>query len=111
RRIIERNHFKTLYHRDPEEFREHPAALKKLTAALKAEFGEENVLFSEYIEKGGPAEFPVELKDGRRSSSVAVSQVLKSLPIVSVGYIFIEPTLRDRAQQWMDKNKARVLRQ
>ena len=94
KRIIERNHFKTLYHRDLGEFREYPRGLKNLVDALEAEFGAANILASEYIEKGGPPDFPVELKDRRRSSSVAVSDVLKSLPVVSVGFIFIEPTLR-----------------
>jgi uncharacterized protein len=109
KRIIGRNHFKVVYERNPEDIARRPDALDRLTLAVQMEFGAENVFSFEYPEKGGPHDFPVKLKDGRRASSLAVSSVLKNLPLLDVNYIFIEPSLRDAGRRWLDSNRLRIL--
>lgn len=109
KRIIDRAHFKTVYERNPEDIHHRPDAVKRIAAALQDEFGADNVLISEYIEKGGPPDFPVQMKDGRKYSSMSVSPLLRELPVVATGYVFIEPSLRSAASQWLDDNHHKIL--
>jgi HD superfamily phosphohydrolase len=108
-RIIARNHYKVVYQGNPEDFTKRPDALARLTSGVKNEFGVGNVFSFEYTEKGGAHDFPVKLKDGRRASSLAVSSVLKKLPLLDINYIFIEPNLRDAGRLWLDNNRLRIL--
>jgi hypothetical protein len=109
KRIIGRNHYKVVYEGNPEDITRRPDALNRLTVAAQEEFGAGNIFSFEYPEKGGPHDFPVKLKDGRRASSLAVSSVLKKLPLLDVNYIFIKPTLRDAGRRWLDSNRLKIL--
>ena len=48
-------------------------------------------------------------EDGAPSSSLAVSSVLKHLPIISVDYVFVARSVEEQAQSWLDRNRQDVI--
>ena len=53
--------------------------------------------------------FPVKTRDGRIVSSIAASDVLEKLPIVSYDYVFVVPEIRREAEQWLSSNRKDIL--
>lgn len=71
-------------------------------------FSEANVRFDTYKQKGSGFNFPV-LIDGRISSSLAMSEVLKTVPIVAVDYVFINPDYRKEAEKWLKEEREKII--
>ena len=74
------------------------------------EFGEENIRIDEYSQKSGGIEFPVLARDGRIGSSLSFSQTLNQIPIVHVGYVFVETSLLEGAFGWLNKNRNEIIK-
>jgi len=77
-------------------------------AACK-EFGDENVRIDKHTQKGGAPDFPVLKRDGRVVSSLAESQTLNSLPVGATGYVFISPNRKEKAEDWLEKNRKDII--
>ncbi len=101
RRIINREHFRLLYQRNPNDIPKNPDAGKLIFDAACKKFGEGNVRYDTYKQKGSGLNFPVFAIDGRIISSLAMSEVLKTVPIVAVDYVFINPDHRKEAEKWL----------
>lgn len=108
RRIINREHFKLLYQRNPNDIQKNPEAGKLIFDAARNKFGEANVRFDTYKQKGSGLNFPV-LIDGRIASSLAMSEVLKTVPIVAVDYVFINPDYREDAEKWLKEEREKII--
>jgi HD superfamily phosphohydrolase len=89
KRIVERKHYKMLYTRNPEDVLINPEAAQRIYEAAITEFGREPVRIDTYTAKGNPTEFPVLATDNRIISSLAMSDVLKSVPVVAIDYVFV----------------------
>lgn len=109
RRIVGREHFRVLYQRNPDDISKNPEAPDLIYEAAKLKFGEENVRFDKYIQKGGIPDFPVWTRDGRVTSALSMSQVLSNLPIIAVDYVFIKPELREEAEKWLKDNRESII--
>lgn len=109
RRLSQREHFKILYQRHPDDMRINPDSGSAIFEAAKEEFGSGNVRHDRYSEKGSVAEFPVFTKDTRVVSSTSISEVLGNLPLASFDYVFIEPSLEKRALKWLDDRRIEII--
>ena len=110
RRITERDHYKLLYTRYPEDVKTNPESAQCIFEAACAEYGEESVRFDSYRGKGNPADFPVlATAEDRVDSSLAMSDVLKNVPDVAVDYVFVRPDLLERAKDWLRKNRDAII--
>lgn len=109
RRIVKREHFKLLYERQPADVAKNPDAGEAISTAARAEFGADNVRRERYKPKGAPLDFPVGGADGRSASSISISEMLQKIPVVNIDYVFIEPTLREKAEVWLAKNRDDIL--
>ena len=105
RRILGHEHFKLLYEPSGEDLKINPEAGEAVYEAAAKEFGESVVRYDRYPEKGGVSEFPVFMKNGETVSSTSISQVLRSLPLATADYVFIERDLSDKAVHWLDEHK------
>lgn len=110
RRIARREHFKLLYARNPKDVKINPESGQAVYNALKKEFGEEHFRHDRYIQKGGTPDFPVRLRDGQIVSSLAISETLKSVPIVSVDYVFCNRVIFDEADKWLKTNRENIIK-
>ena len=110
RRIIRRKHFKCLYRRNPEDVSTNPESGELVFKALAAQYGEEHFRHDRYRQKSGAPDFPVRMRDGRIVSSIAFSEVLSNMPVVSVDYVFANRQFFDEANTWLNDNRSRKRR-
>ena len=109
RRIVNRKHFKLLYHRNPDDIHKNSDAAEAIFDAACHKFGWENVRYDPYEQKRSVLEFPILDNDGRIVSSQAESKTLKNDPIVAVDYVFISPKYRKNAEDWLKQNRENIL--
>ena len=112
--IANRKHFKLLYRRNPEDLEMNetpdlPPGEKIYKEAVK-KFGEENLHYDWVKPKGSFVDFPVELDDGRIVSARNFSQVLNTIPINNIEYIFVDRKYIDDAKEWLKKEKELILK-
>ena len=65
--------------------------------------------YDTYKQKGSGLNFPVLSIDGRIGSSLAMSEVLKTVPIVAVDYVFINPDHRKEAEKWLKEQREAII--
>lgn len=111
KRIAQRQHFKLLYERNTKDIELNPNALEVIFNALQDRFGENNVIKDEYQEKGGILDFLIIDRNKNITHAFSESEVLPKIPKVIVGFIFINPDLRNQAENWLNKNKEDLLKQ
>lgn len=86
RRIVCREHFRVLYQRNPADESRNAHAVQTIFRAARKEFGSQHVKVDEQPAKGAPSfSFPVQQRDGRVVSSLAVSEALNHLPAATFG--------------------------
>ena len=68
-RILKRQHFKVLYSRNPEDIEKNLDSVSAIYEATCGKFGEDNVRYDKYTQKGSAPGFPVLKQDNRVVSS------------------------------------------
>lgn len=109
KRIIQRNHYREIYRRNPQDIGGHPEAADLLASGLREEFGSNAVYHYTYKDTGGALDFPVLMPDGRVESSIMHSDLLRTFPAMAVDYIFVEAGLRNEASAWLGDNRRRII--
>jgi HD superfamily phosphohydrolase len=108
-RLWQREHFRLLYRRNPDDLAVNPEAVRAVAEATSRHFGAGNVHYSTYKEKLAPLAFPVVQHDGRVASSLGVSEILNQVPLVSAAYVYIAPEHQEAARKWLNENRADIL--
>ena len=108
-RIANRQHFKVAYSRNPGDQQVNIEACAFVGRALVNEFGEENVRIDTYEPRGSVLDFPVLQTDMRIVSSTGVSELLQHIPTAVIGFVFVEPSIRTKAQQFVAENLSSIL--
>jgi hypothetical protein len=108
-RIVGREHFKVIYQRNPNDVRVNPEAGQAVYNALKEKFEDRYFRHDRYAQKGSAPDFPVLLRDKQIVSSLAESETLKSVPIVSVDYVFCDRKIFDEADNWLKKHREEII--
>ena len=109
RRIINREHFKLIYERNPKDLEANPEAGRAVFQALSDEFDECHFRSDRYYQRGGAPDFPVKLRDSQVVSSLVKSEALGKIPVVSIDYVFAEREIFDVAKEWLEKNRAEIV--
>lgn len=109
RRIVTRDHFKTVYWRTRSDIERNPEATELIVEALKSTFGSESIRWDLSRGRGGAADFPVAMPDGKIVSSINQSDVLKTVPPVAVGFAFARPELRDEIAGWLAIHREKII--
>lgn len=107
--IINREHFKLLYERDPDDLKINADAAEIIYQQLCKEYGEKNVHYDSYRQKGEGYDFPVLRDDNHIVSSLAVSDVLSRMPLIAIDYIYVARKYITNANDWLNKNKRDLL--
>ncbi len=110
RRIAERDHFKLLYSRNPQDIATNPDATRKVYEAACREFGEDEVRCDIIPARSKGYDFPVLTHDDRIESSISLSDSLERVPPASAEYVFVEAKLREKAKTWLEQNRENVIR-
>jgi uncharacterized protein len=110
KRIVNRNHFKVLYKRNPDDISKNLEAPKFIFKEVSKKFGTENVRCDSYNQEGGVYDFPIRNSDGRITSAFSMSDVLKNIPTLAIDFIFINPEYRSEAEKWLSKNLEHIIK-
>jgi HD superfamily phosphohydrolase len=110
RRIVRREHYRVLYERHPPDVAVNPEAGQAITAAAREFLGPDAVRHDRYAQKGGVAHFPVLRRDGTLTSSLVLSGTLANVPVISIDYVFVEPSLLPEARRWLEASKDEIIR-
>jgi HD superfamily phosphohydrolase len=108
-RIANREHFRVLYERAPEDVALYPEAATAIYLAAVKEFGIENVRYRDSRKPAGTVDFPVRDRDGKSVSSLALSQVLQQLPEPKNEFVYVVRERRKDARKWLDQNRQAVI--
>ncbi len=108
-RIVERQHFKLLYSRNPNDVKINRNAGKAVFDKLSEQFGECRFRHDRYTARGGAPDFPVELRDGKIVSSLLISKTLNQLPVVSVDNVFVDRSVYNQVHDWLVQNRDRII--
>ncbi len=109
RAILCRGHYKSIYTRNPADTAINPEAGASIFAALAGEFGARQFRRDRYIQTAGAPDFPVQLRNGQVASSLAVSEALKHLPVVSIDTVYAHPEVLNTAERWLERHKGEIL--
>lgn len=109
-RICNRQHFRLLYERNPEDIKANLQSVQTVFEAVAAEFGTENVRLDHYSKDAGIVDFPVLTTLNGIVSAWNSSEIIPTMPSIVVDSVFINPELKDRALQWLACHKAEILR-
>lgn len=109
RRIINRDHFKLIYERNPRDIEKNPDVAKAVFHAACSQFGDQNVRIDSYRQTSHGHDFPVITGDKQILSSLELSDTLKMFPIVAVDYVFINPEFRNEAEKWKEQNLKKII--
>jgi HD superfamily phosphohydrolase len=108
-KIVQRQHFKVLYERNPADVAINPEAGQAIHEGLCAEFGDEYFRHDRYRQKSGAPDFPVRMRDDQIVSSLAISEALRTLPVVSVDYVFAERAMYADADKWLRQKHDQII--
>ena len=109
-RIVNREHFKLLYERNPNDLEVNPEAGKAVFDALSNQYTTSHFRADRYHQRGGAPDFPVKLRDDQVVSSLVKSQVLSNIPVVSIDYVFADRSHFDSAKAWLAQNRTGIIR-
>jgi HD superfamily phosphohydrolase len=109
-RIGLRKHFKVVYERNPDDVKVNPEAGDAVFRALSAQLGAEYFRHDRYRQSAGPPDFPVRLRNGQIVSSLAVSETLNRVPVVSVDYVFAERSFLSKANEWLKSHRIDIVK-
>lgn len=109
-RIMRREHYRRLYVGNPVDRLVNPEAGSAIFESLGSQFNRQDFRHDRYTQKGGAPDFPVMMDDRRIMSSLAVSSMLRQIPIISVDYVFVERSMEDKAKSWLDKHLQDIIK-
>jgi HD superfamily phosphohydrolase len=109
RRIVHREHFKLVYERNPDDTKTNPEAGEAVLKALQDQFGADKFRHDRDRQKGAAPDFPVRMRDGRIVSSLAVSQTLNTIPVVSVDCVFAERSVFSDTEKWLREHRQKII--
>ena len=110
RRIVRREHFKVLYDRNPKDVEINPEAGKAVFDAVGSEFGGDDFRHDRYHQASGAPDFPVRRRDGEIMSSLAISETLNKVPVVSIDYVFANRSILAQAGEWVRLHHTEIVK-
>ena len=110
RRVIERQHFRTIYSWSPEDLAINSEPGKAIGRGLMREFGDDKIRMDNFTRSDNPIEFPVLQPDGQITSSSLLSPLLSMIPPLAIDYVFVAPEIRDEARKFLADHKQELLR-
>jgi len=111
RRLVQRDHLRLLYQRNPDDVKRNPDAATIIYEAACKEFGADFVQIDVYRQKSSESpRFPVLKGDGRIIWSDEESEILSNkLPILVIESVYIAREKLSAAQKWLAKKRETLL--
>ena len=108
-RIVNREHFRRVYTPTLSDKEAHDDPLSAVAEACRERYGAENVRNRSYPPSEAQTDFPVLSLDGRVESSNALSNPLRNIPLVDVGFVLVNPDHAQDARKWIRSERDSIL--
>ena len=109
RRIVRREHFKTIYEPGPKDRKINPESGELVFRGLSEKFGRENFRRDTLDYASASPDFPVKLRAGEIVPSVGISEILRDIPIIKFDRIYADRSCFDDARAWLDANRENIV--
>ena len=109
RAMVEREHFRRMYQRNPDDVAINPKAAEAIFQAASCRYSCTEVYYDSPKETNRPMDFPVLTPDKRIVSGRSLSIILPTLPVAAADYVFIAPARRDDAEEWLSKERQNLI--
>ena len=107
-RLARRQHYKLAWSRSSAD-RTPKRVGEMIASELKEMFGEAEVEYDNYLPKGSPMpSFPVSRDLSDVVDCTVVSELLATLPITRVEFVFVNPSRLKEAKTWIENNEQRL---
>ncbi len=110
RRICNRQHYRLLYERNPDDLDINLEAVKMVYEAACNEFGAENIRHDNYTKGAGIIDFPVLTSMNGIVSAWSLSKIIPTIPSVVVDTVFINPDHKEKAVRWLKAKKMEIIK-
>jgi uncharacterized protein len=97
--LHKRKHFRTIYELITVHKVRCPTIFEDLFKAIKEKFGEENVRIQAYGPKDEKNNFVVITENNDLTRSIEISSVIKNIPPLEIGLIFVDNSIKEDAQK------------
>lgn len=109
KRLVERDHFKRIWEWNPTDISLNPNAGGLIEDAAITKFGRDAVRRDVFSKEGAVDDFPVLTPDGRIESASWLSKLLTHIPDSAGDFVFVDPSIRPEAQEWIAEERANLL--
>ena len=109
RRIVRRDHFRTIYETGPKDARINPDIGGDVYGKFCEEFGAEYFRRDRYGQTSDAPDFPVKLRDGGVAPFVSVSELSKNMPVIVFDRVFVDRSLFGKARDWFEKKRESIV--
>ncbi len=109
-RIVDRDHYRLCYKRNPIDISSNPEAPQAVYQAACKRFGQGSVRCDSWKDKNSYVDFPILSKDGRIVSSLSTSETLAHLPPIAVDLVFVEPSKLVEAKSWLETEREEIIK-
>jgi len=108
-RLLCRKHFKTVYEINPLDKMKCPTIFDDLVNVLKEEIGDKYILSQKKDPAPEENDFPVYKDNGSIERAIYLSKVIKNIPSVEFGLIFVQESFRDKAENLVDATRKKLI--
>jgi len=109
KRIIEHNHFKKFYKRNPKDHKININSGELVYKAACEKFGAEFVRHDRYTQKGGSQTFPVQDYE-KIFPSIELSDTIANMPVVATDFVFIDSEHLSAAKKWIEEEHDNIIK-
>lgn len=109
KRIIEHNHFKKFYKRNPVDQKINFNSGELVYKAACEKFGEEFVRHDRYTQRGGSQPFPVQDYE-KILPSIELSDTIADMPVVATDFVFVDSESLIAAKKWIEEEHDNIIK-
>lgn len=109
RRIVRRDHFRTIYETGPKDAWINPDIGGDVYGKFCEKFGPEYFRRDRYGQASDAPDFPVKLRDGDVAPFVSVSELSKNMPVIVFDRVFVDRSLFGKARDWFERNRESIV--
>ncbi len=109
KRIVDRQHFKRIYERNPADQKINRKAVDAIYSSLCDQFGADNFRRDTYPPKPIALSFPVLQSNGRIESSINLSETLQKIPSATFDLILCDRAIVDEADSYLSENRTALI--